>query len=152
MTNEIENDNNIKGQYPLGKGEGVSSILTGSTTNFRIMGTFPIPCSSGSAVSGRTIRKQDTSDMGKSADSVHDKFTASGALAMLRHNIAAMQNTRQSPSFPQVLVTFQQAADEIERLQARVAELEAALRQSEYERMLLRERLQEVDPALKERE
>ena len=36
----------------------------------------------------------------------------------LKHNIAAMRETKQTPSFVQVLVTFEEAADRIETLEA----------------------------------
>jgi hypothetical protein len=47
--------------------------------------------------------------------------------AGLKHNIEAMKRTKQTPSFAQVLVTFQQAADEIIQLEADNARLRWAL-------------------------
>ena len=44
----------------------------------------------------------------------------------LKHNIAAMRETKQTPSFVQVLVTFEEAADRIEALEAALREIERA--------------------------
>jgi hypothetical protein len=94
----------------FGKGEAVSSILTGSTEKFAEFEGWQFYRVPLSAVPGRTIRKQDTSDMGKTADSVHDKFTAMTEREMDEADAWEYWHQR------------------AHRAEARVKELEAALR------------------------
>ena len=54
-------------------------------------------------------------------------MSESETIAQLEHNILAMKRTKQSPHFVQVLVTFQVAKGEIERLSRRVHTLEGLL-------------------------
>lgn len=61
--------NNVNAEHPLGKGEVVSSILTGSTTKAHSIGTFSAAEYFDSAVAGRTLREQHISKRGKSVAS-----------------------------------------------------------------------------------
>jgi hypothetical protein len=67
--------NKIKEEHPLGKGEVAGSIPAGSTRKPVENWVFDEWGCPHPAVSGSTQHEQDNSDMGKSADSVHDKFT-----------------------------------------------------------------------------
>jgi hypothetical protein len=61
-------------EHPLGKGEVVSSILTGSTTNAHGMKAFRSLIFRQSATHDETEREHDASSRGKSVDFVHDRF------------------------------------------------------------------------------
>lgn len=61
-------------EHPLGKGEVVSSILTGSTTYRFISGTSDLNGFAFLAETSRTQRKHDATIRGKSVDSVHAAF------------------------------------------------------------------------------
>lgn len=70
-----ENDSNINGRLSLGKGEVLSSILSGSTTKPIFSSTSCTLDQAYPAVSGRTEREEAVSIRGKSVDSVPVAFT-----------------------------------------------------------------------------
>ena len=63
-------DSFINPEHPLGKGEVVSSILTGSTTNAHEIRASALPQKSYPAVCDATKREHDISTRGKSVESV----------------------------------------------------------------------------------
>ncbi|HEY4722211.1 MAG TPA: hypothetical protein VII92_10215 [Anaerolineae bacterium] len=77
-----EMTSDFKYNTALGKGEVLSSILSGSTTKARRLRLSPPNYSKHSAVSRRTRREHDATRRGKSVDSVHGAFTNHGARQM----------------------------------------------------------------------
>jgi len=68
------------------------------------------------AVSAITIIRLSTSEV--------TVTKLNGVEVMLRNNIKAMKRTMETPSWVQVMVNFEMAADEIAKLERRLAERE----------------------------
>jgi hypothetical protein len=71
---KYETVNDFNGEHPLGKGEVVSSILTGSTSKAHVSRAYLTSGIAYSAVAGRTPREHDTSTRGKSGEFVQAAF------------------------------------------------------------------------------
>ncbi len=94
---QAENDSNVKAEHSLGKGEVLSSILSGSTRNPILLGfNGPTFCNC-SAVQYRTLREHDATRRGKSVDFVHGS---------IREN--AMSNDNTPPVAPVEMTPNQQ--------------------------------------------